>query len=168
MYVKFYLTTFPVRWGDDASDNRVIMCLCSIVMRLCSNSFQEEASFTKTAMDKVQSSYLRSLQEVADLLRKRAETIKNLKIWTSSPPWTEEDRVAPRQLPCVSSVPDPVAFCCFILLLLFFISSLLTQTSGTSAALRGLEPVSKLCNKHKLLKNSVKQFGRNGSSFRAC
>uniref|UniRef100_A0AAQ6A7Q2 N(alpha)-acetyltransferase 25, NatB auxiliary subunit n=1 Tax=Amphiprion ocellaris TaxID=80972 RepID=A0AAQ6A7Q2_AMPOC len=42
--------------------------------------FQEEASFTKAAMDKVQSSYLRSLQEVGDLLKKRAETIKNLKI----------------------------------------------------------------------------------------
>lgn len=41
---------------------------------------EEEASFTKAAMDKVQSSYLRSLQEVGDLLKKRAETIKNLKI----------------------------------------------------------------------------------------
>uniref|UniRef100_A0A665UD52 N-alpha-acetyltransferase 25, NatB auxiliary subunit n=1 Tax=Echeneis naucrates TaxID=173247 RepID=A0A665UD52_ECHNA len=40
----------------------------------------EEASFTKAAMDKVQSSYLRSLQEVGDLLKKRVETIKNLKI----------------------------------------------------------------------------------------
>lgn len=43
-------------------------------------AFQEEASFMKAAMDKVQSSYLRSLQEVGDLLKKRAETIKNLKI----------------------------------------------------------------------------------------
>lgn len=42
--------------------------------------FQDEASFMKAAMDKVQSSYLRSLQEVGDLLKKRAETIKNLKI----------------------------------------------------------------------------------------
>uniref|UniRef100_A0A8C4GP80 N-alpha-acetyltransferase 25, NatB auxiliary subunit n=1 Tax=Dicentrarchus labrax TaxID=13489 RepID=A0A8C4GP80_DICLA len=42
--------------------------------------FQDEASFMKSAMDKVQSSYLRSLQEVGDLLKKRAETIKNLKI----------------------------------------------------------------------------------------
>lgn len=41
---------------------------------------QEEASYMKAAMDKVQSSYLRSLQEVGDLLKKRAETIKNLKI----------------------------------------------------------------------------------------
>ncbi|XP_005457964.1 N-alpha-acetyltransferase 25, NatB auxiliary subunit [Oreochromis niloticus] len=41
---------------------------------------QEEASFTKAATDKVQSSYLRSLQEVGDLLKKRTETIKNLKI----------------------------------------------------------------------------------------
>lgn len=46
--------------------------------------FQEEASFMKAAMDKVQSSYLRSLQEVGDLLKKRVETIKNLKIWTPS------------------------------------------------------------------------------------
>ncbi|XP_034080063.1 N-alpha-acetyltransferase 25, NatB auxiliary subunit isoform X2 [Gymnodraco acuticeps] len=41
---------------------------------------EEEVSFAKAAMDKVQSSYLRSLQEVGDLLKKRAETIKNLKI----------------------------------------------------------------------------------------
>uniref|UniRef100_A0A7N8YEV2 N-alpha-acetyltransferase 25, NatB auxiliary subunit n=1 Tax=Mastacembelus armatus TaxID=205130 RepID=A0A7N8YEV2_9TELE len=41
---------------------------------------EEEEAFTKAAMDKVQSSYLRSLQEVGDLLKKRAETIKNLKI----------------------------------------------------------------------------------------
>lgn len=47
-------------------------------------AFQEEASFMKAAMDKVQSSYLRSLQEVGDLLKKRAETIKNLKIWAPS------------------------------------------------------------------------------------
>uniref|UniRef100_A0A8C9ZBL7 N-alpha-acetyltransferase 25, NatB auxiliary subunit n=1 Tax=Sander lucioperca TaxID=283035 RepID=A0A8C9ZBL7_SANLU len=40
----------------------------------------EVTSFMKAAMDKVQSSYLRSLQEVGDLLKKRAETIKNLKI----------------------------------------------------------------------------------------
>ncbi|CAN9504593.1 unnamed protein product [Ophioblennius macclurei] len=41
---------------------------------------QEEVSFVRSATDKVQSSYLRSLQEIADLLKKRAETIKNLKI----------------------------------------------------------------------------------------
>ncbi|XP_033845022.1 LOW QUALITY PROTEIN: N-alpha-acetyltransferase 25, NatB auxiliary subunit [Periophthalmus magnuspinnatus] len=41
---------------------------------------QEETSFTKSAMDKVQSSYIRSLQEVGDLLKKRAETLKNLKV----------------------------------------------------------------------------------------
>uniref|UniRef100_A0A1A8PNE6 N-alpha-acetyltransferase 25, NatB auxiliary subunit n=1 Tax=Nothobranchius rachovii TaxID=451742 RepID=A0A1A8PNE6_9TELE len=51
--------------------------LTSLTLEGCT---QEEASFTKAAMDKVQSSYLRSLQEVGDLLRKRAETIKNLKI----------------------------------------------------------------------------------------
>ncbi|MEQ2158231.1 hypothetical protein GOODEAATRI_010160 [Goodea atripinnis] len=51
--------------------------------RLASLSLEgtsQEASFTKAAMDKVQGSYLRSLQEVGDLLKKRAETIKNLKI----------------------------------------------------------------------------------------
>lgn len=41
---------------------------------------QEEASFTMSTMDKVQSSYLLSLQEVGELLKKRAETVKNLKI----------------------------------------------------------------------------------------
>ena len=51
-----------------------------LVANLYFSVFQEEASFMKAAMDKVQSSYLRSLQEVGDLLKKRAETIKNLKI----------------------------------------------------------------------------------------
>ncbi|KAM8854127.1 N-alpha-acetyltransferase 25, NatB auxiliary subunit [Synchiropus picturatus] len=41
---------------------------------------QDEASFISSAMDKVQSSFLRSLQEVGELLKKRAETLKNLKI----------------------------------------------------------------------------------------
>ncbi|KAL6472506.1 hypothetical protein MHYP_G00186940 [Metynnis hypsauchen] len=41
---------------------------------------EEEGTFTKTIMDKVQSSYLRSLQEVGDLLRKRVDTLKSLKI----------------------------------------------------------------------------------------
>uniref|UniRef100_A0A4W4FEL9 N-alpha-acetyltransferase 25, NatB auxiliary subunit n=1 Tax=Electrophorus electricus TaxID=8005 RepID=A0A4W4FEL9_ELEEL len=41
---------------------------------------QDERTFIKAAMDKVQSSYLRSLQEVGDLLRKRADTLKSLKI----------------------------------------------------------------------------------------
>uniref|UniRef100_A0A4W4FDS0 N-alpha-acetyltransferase 25, NatB auxiliary subunit n=1 Tax=Electrophorus electricus TaxID=8005 RepID=A0A4W4FDS0_ELEEL len=40
----------------------------------------DERTFIKAAMDKVQSSYLRSLQEVGDLLRKRADTLKSLKI----------------------------------------------------------------------------------------
>uniref|UniRef100_A0A8C1BTV8 N-alpha-acetyltransferase 25, NatB auxiliary subunit n=1 Tax=Cyprinus carpio carpio TaxID=630221 RepID=A0A8C1BTV8_CYPCA len=40
----------------------------------------ESATFTKTAMDKVQSSYLRSLQEIGELLKKRADTLKSLKI----------------------------------------------------------------------------------------
>uniref|UniRef100_A0A8C1Q2R4 N(alpha)-acetyltransferase 25, NatB auxiliary subunit n=1 Tax=Cyprinus carpio TaxID=7962 RepID=A0A8C1Q2R4_CYPCA len=41
---------------------------------------EAEATFTKTAMDKVQSSYLRSLQEIGELLKKRADTLKSLKI----------------------------------------------------------------------------------------
>ncbi|KAF4082175.1 hypothetical protein AMELA_G00148540 [Ameiurus melas] len=41
---------------------------------------EEESTFTKTVMDKVQSSYQRSLQEVGELLRKRSDTLKSLKI----------------------------------------------------------------------------------------
>ncbi|XP_052463548.1 N-alpha-acetyltransferase 25, NatB auxiliary subunit isoform X2 [Carassius gibelio] len=41
---------------------------------------EAEATFTKTAMEKVQSSYLRSLQEIGELLKKRADTLKSLKI----------------------------------------------------------------------------------------
>ncbi|XP_019711940.1 N-alpha-acetyltransferase 25, NatB auxiliary subunit [Hippocampus comes] len=43
-------------------------------------STEEESSFTRAAMDKLQSSHLRSLQEVAELLKKRADSLKNLKI----------------------------------------------------------------------------------------
>ncbi|XP_057675523.1 N-alpha-acetyltransferase 25, NatB auxiliary subunit isoform X2 [Corythoichthys intestinalis] len=43
-------------------------------------STEEESSFTRAATDKLQSSHLRSLQEVSELLRKRADTLKNLKI----------------------------------------------------------------------------------------
>ncbi|XP_061783480.1 N-alpha-acetyltransferase 25, NatB auxiliary subunit [Nerophis lumbriciformis] len=43
-------------------------------------STEEEWSFTKAAVDKLQSSHLHSLQEAGDLLKKRAETLKNLKI----------------------------------------------------------------------------------------
>ncbi|KAK2823304.1 hypothetical protein Q7C36_019904 [Tachysurus vachellii] len=41
---------------------------------------EEESAFMKTVMDKVQSSYQRSLQEVGELLKKRSDTIKSLKI----------------------------------------------------------------------------------------
>uniref|UniRef100_A0A673YNM7 N-alpha-acetyltransferase 25, NatB auxiliary subunit n=1 Tax=Salmo trutta TaxID=8032 RepID=A0A673YNM7_SALTR len=40
---------------------------------------QEECGFTRAAMDKVQNSYLGSLQELGDLLRKRADSLKSLK-----------------------------------------------------------------------------------------
>ncbi|XP_061658118.1 N-alpha-acetyltransferase 25, NatB auxiliary subunit [Syngnathoides biaculeatus] len=43
-------------------------------------STEEESSFTRAALDKLQSSHLRSLQEAAELLKKRADTLKNLKI----------------------------------------------------------------------------------------
>ncbi|XP_036383509.1 N-alpha-acetyltransferase 25, NatB auxiliary subunit-like [Megalops cyprinoides] len=41
---------------------------------------EEEGRFVQVAMDKVQSSYLRSLQELRELLRKRADTLRSLKI----------------------------------------------------------------------------------------
>uniref|UniRef100_A0A8C5PD91 N-alpha-acetyltransferase 25, NatB auxiliary subunit n=1 Tax=Leptobrachium leishanense TaxID=445787 RepID=A0A8C5PD91_9ANUR len=40
----------------------------------------EEKTFTKVAIDKVQNSYLHSLQDIGDLLKKRLETMKKLKI----------------------------------------------------------------------------------------
>ncbi|CAJ0947594.1 unnamed protein product [Ranitomeya imitator] len=44
------------------------------------NFTEEEKKFTKLSSDKVQNSYVHSLQEVGDLLRKRLETIKKLKL----------------------------------------------------------------------------------------
>ncbi|XP_064209425.1 N-alpha-acetyltransferase 25, NatB auxiliary subunit-like isoform X2 [Anguilla rostrata] len=41
---------------------------------------QDEGKMVGVAMEKVQSSYLRSLQEVKELLRKRTDTLRNLKI----------------------------------------------------------------------------------------
>ncbi|KAJ8263493.1 hypothetical protein COCON_G00159500 [Conger conger] len=41
---------------------------------------QDEGKMVAVAMEKVQSSYLRSLQEVKELLRKRTDTLRNLKI----------------------------------------------------------------------------------------
>ncbi|KAM6986432.1 N-alpha-acetyltransferase 25, NatB auxiliary subunit [Aplochiton taeniatus] len=41
---------------------------------------QVEVSFATAAMDKVQSSYLRSLLEIGELLKKRADTLKSFKI----------------------------------------------------------------------------------------
>ncbi|KAM8961323.1 N-alpha-acetyltransferase 25, NatB auxiliary subunit isoform 2-T2 [Pelodytes ibericus] len=41
---------------------------------------EDEKKFTKAAVDKVQNSYLHSLQEIGELLKKRQETIKKLKI----------------------------------------------------------------------------------------
>ncbi|KAM3937578.1 N-alpha-acetyltransferase 25, NatB auxiliary subunit [Leptodactylus fuscus] len=44
------------------------------------NFTEEEKKFTKLSSDKVQNSYVHSLQEIGDLLRKRLETIKKLKL----------------------------------------------------------------------------------------
>ncbi|XP_071999015.1 N-alpha-acetyltransferase 25, NatB auxiliary subunit isoform X2 [Engystomops pustulosus] len=44
------------------------------------NFTEEEKKFTKLSSDKVQNSYTHSLQEIGDLLRKRLETIKKLKL----------------------------------------------------------------------------------------
>lgn len=41
---------------------------------------QEEKKFTKTALGKVQSSYQHAVQEIGELLKKRLDTIKNLKV----------------------------------------------------------------------------------------
>ncbi|XP_053329156.1 N-alpha-acetyltransferase 25, NatB auxiliary subunit [Spea bombifrons] len=41
---------------------------------------EDEKKFTKLAMDRVQNSYLHSLQEVGEVLKKRLETVKKLKI----------------------------------------------------------------------------------------
>ncbi|KAM4052844.1 N-alpha-acetyltransferase 25, NatB auxiliary subunit [Anomaloglossus baeobatrachus] len=44
------------------------------------NFTEEEKKFTKLSSDKVQNSYVHSLQDMGDLLRKRLETIKKLKL----------------------------------------------------------------------------------------
>ncbi|XP_067105926.1 N-alpha-acetyltransferase 25, NatB auxiliary subunit isoform X3 [Osmerus mordax] len=49
-------------------------------LKLAGLTVEDDGTFIKAAMDKVLSSYLRSLQELGDLLKKRAETIKSLKI----------------------------------------------------------------------------------------
>ncbi|XP_042297316.1 N-alpha-acetyltransferase 25, NatB auxiliary subunit isoform X2 [Sceloporus undulatus] len=41
---------------------------------------QEEKKFTKTALEKVQNSYQHAVQEIGELLKKRLDTIKNLKV----------------------------------------------------------------------------------------
>ncbi|XP_062999880.1 N-alpha-acetyltransferase 25, NatB auxiliary subunit isoform X2 [Elgaria multicarinata webbii] len=41
---------------------------------------QEEKKFTKTALGKVQNSYQHAIQEIGELLKKRLDTIKNLKV----------------------------------------------------------------------------------------
>lgn len=43
-------------------------------------SFIQEEKFTKTALGKVQSSYQHAVQEIGELLKKRLDTIKNLKV----------------------------------------------------------------------------------------
>uniref|UniRef100_A0A8C7F155 N-alpha-acetyltransferase 25, NatB auxiliary subunit n=1 Tax=Oncorhynchus kisutch TaxID=8019 RepID=A0A8C7F155_ONCKI len=48
-------------------------------LKLAALTLGEECGFTRAAMDKVQTSYLGSLQELGDLLRKRADSLKSLK-----------------------------------------------------------------------------------------
>ena len=50
----------------------VCLCVCACV--------QEDGSIMKTVFGKVQSSYLRSMSELSELLRKRMDMLKALKI----------------------------------------------------------------------------------------
>lgn len=122
-------------------------CFCLVfVFQLL---LQEEEEFTKAAMEKVQGSYLHSLQEVADLLKKRAETVKNLKIWTSS--HFKLMRTVPHRH---VTLCQPVCLWYWILSCsvgshlrcFFFIHPTLTQTSEASADVRTHKSVGKLLN----------------------
>lgn len=72
----------------------------------CLPFFQEEGSFVKTAMDKVQNSYLRSLQEIGELLKKRADSLKSLRIWELRRPIRFLTCTAPRGCESPTSCPS--------------------------------------------------------------
>lgn len=63
--------------------------------------FQAERKFTKAVRGKVQSSYQHSLQEVGELLKKRLDTLKSLKIWLAPASWPEQSSM-PVSLPAKS------------------------------------------------------------------
>ncbi|CAB1318259.1 unnamed protein product [Coregonus sp. 'balchen'] len=64
--------------GQEAS--LTALKLAALTLEEGHSQTQEECGFTRAAMDKVQSSYLGSLQELGDLLRKRADSLIRLKI----------------------------------------------------------------------------------------
>uniref|UniRef100_A0A8C7LT04 N-alpha-acetyltransferase 25, NatB auxiliary subunit n=1 Tax=Oncorhynchus mykiss TaxID=8022 RepID=A0A8C7LT04_ONCMY len=64
----------------DSSSAMVLRYYLTFILRRPFSKINEECGFTRAAMDKVQSSYLGSLQELGDLLRKRADSLKSLKI----------------------------------------------------------------------------------------
>ncbi|XP_056392559.1 N-alpha-acetyltransferase 25, NatB auxiliary subunit isoform X2 [Hyla sarda] len=66
-YIRELETTLLALKVEDLSLNNV-------------NFTEEEKKFTKLSSDKVQNSYVHSLQEIGDLLRKRLETTKKLKL----------------------------------------------------------------------------------------
>ncbi|XP_045548414.1 N-alpha-acetyltransferase 25, NatB auxiliary subunit isoform X2 [Salmo salar] len=63
--------------GQEAS--LTALKLAALTLGVGQAQTQEECGFTRAAMDKVQNSYLGSLQELGDLLRKRADSLKSLK-----------------------------------------------------------------------------------------
>ncbi|XP_029547871.1 N-alpha-acetyltransferase 25, NatB auxiliary subunit isoform X3 [Salmo trutta] len=63
--------------GQEASLTALKLAALTLVVGQAQT--QEECGFTRAAMDKVQNSYLGSLQELGDLLRKRADSLKSLK-----------------------------------------------------------------------------------------
>lgn len=71
-----------LRWGKSLTGG-FKQLLCKWIISLL--HLQEEKKFTKTVQGKVQSSYHHSIQEIGELLKKRLDTIKKLKIWEMHP-----------------------------------------------------------------------------------
>uniref|UniRef100_A0A673YNT7 N-alpha-acetyltransferase 25, NatB auxiliary subunit n=1 Tax=Salmo trutta TaxID=8032 RepID=A0A673YNT7_SALTR len=75
-----YRLILPLSHGSFSSYSPPFLTSLSVSLSVPLPSFsQEECGFTRAAMDKVQNSYLGSLQELGDLLRKRADSLKSLK-----------------------------------------------------------------------------------------
>uniref|UniRef100_A0A2K6G5I1 N-alpha-acetyltransferase 25, NatB auxiliary subunit n=1 Tax=Propithecus coquereli TaxID=379532 RepID=A0A2K6G5I1_PROCO len=62
------------------SNSYIFECIKNIYVHILSITIWEERKFSKTVQGKVQSSYLHSLLEMGELLKKRLETTKKLKI----------------------------------------------------------------------------------------